>query len=99
MSLAGPEEVLFTTAFICNKSESLLSVIEKCLDNGLGSCLIVEDDRRLVGRISLDDIRQALMDGTAIVDPTLEWHLANTGAMASTNRLRNDIGHDDVLQA
>jgi perosamine synthetase len=99
MALAGPEEASFTTAFICNKSESLLSVIEKCLDNGLGSCLIVEDDQRLVGRISLDDIRQGLMDGSAIVDPTLEWHLAGTDALASMNQLRNDIGHDAVLQA
>ena len=29
-----------------------------------------------IGRISLDDIRRALADGTAIVDPTLGWHLA-----------------------
>jgi perosamine synthetase len=99
MSLAEYQETSFLTAYICNKSASLLSVIEKCLDNGLGSCLIVEDDQRLVGRISLDDIRQALTDGTAIVDPTLGWHLTSANAMASANRLRNDINHDDVLQA
>ena len=38
MSLAAPEETSIETAFVCNKSESVLSVIEKCLDNGLGSC-------------------------------------------------------------
>jgi perosamine synthetase len=105
MSLAAPEktsnasvaEVSLPTAFVCNKSESMLSVIEKCLDNGLGTCLIVGDDRRLVGRISLDDIRRGLVDGTAMVDPTLEWHLANGGASAT--RLRNDIVHDGILQA
>src|SRR6266550_3195130 len=105
MSLAAPEkaskaslgEVSLPTAFVCNKSESILSVIEKCLDNGLGTCLIVEDDQRLVGRISLDDIRRGLVDGTAMVDPTLEWHLANGGASAT--RLRNDIVHDGILQA
>jgi perosamine synthetase len=105
MSLAAPEEVTESTRlvdktaeFICNKSESVLSVIEKCLDNGLGTCLIVEDDQRLIGRISLDDIRQALVDGTAIVDPTVEWHLASIGGMASLNHLRNDLTQDDVLQ-
>jgi perosamine synthetase len=101
MSLAAPEEAASsaTTAFVCSRSESMLSVIEKCLDNGLGTCLIVEDDQRLVGRISLEDIGRALVDGTAMVDPTLEWHLASTGPMASTNRLRNDVVDDGVLQA
>ena len=105
MSLAAPEEVSATTGpvdgtaeYVCNKSESVLSVIEKCLDNGLGTCLIVEDDQRLIGRISLDDIRQALLDGTAIVDPTVEWHLASIGAMASPTHRRNDLTQDGVLQ-
>jgi perosamine synthetase len=105
MSLAAPEEVTKTTAtvgktaeFVCNKSESVLSVIEKCLDNGLGTCLIVEDDQRLIGRISLDDIRQALVDGTAIIDPTVGWHLASIGAMAPINHLRNDLTQEGVLQ-
>jgi perosamine synthetase len=93
MSLAESQETS-SLAFICNRSESVLSVIEKCLDNGLGTCLIVEDDHRLVGRISLDDIRRALTDGTAIVDSTLGWHLA--AAELPANRLRNDI--DGVLQ-
>ncbi len=98
MSLAEPEELSLTAAFVCNKSESVLSVIEKCLDNGLGTCLIVEDDQRLAGRISLDDIRQALLDGSAIIDPTLGWHLTDVGATAATRRLRNDIVDDAVLQ-
>src|ERR1700730_14207054 len=98
MSLAEPEGTSLTTAFVCNKSESVLSVIEKCLDNGLGTCLIVEDDQRLAGRVSLDDIRQALLDGTAIIDPTLGWHLADAGTTVATSRLRNDIVDDAVLQ-
>src|SRR5258705_2873015 len=97
MSLAAPEGTSSETAYVCNKSESVLSVIEKCLDNGLGTCLIVEDDQRLAGRISLDDIRQALLDGKAIVDPTLGWHLADAGTTAATHRLRNDVD-DAVLQ-
>src|SRR5580693_10256238 len=98
MSLAAPEGTSSETAYVCNKSESVLSVIEKCLDNGLGTCLIVEDDQRLAGRISMDDIRQALLDGTAIVDPTLGWHLTDAGATATTRQLRNDIADAAVLQ-
>ena len=105
MSLAAPEEVKEaneivdkTAEFVCNRSASVLSVIEKCLDNGLGRCLLVEDDQRLIGRISLDDIRQALVDGTAIVDPTVEWHLASIDAVTSLNRLRNERAQDEVLQ-
>src|SRR4030095_10745757 len=94
MSLAAPEETSLEAAFVCNKSESVLSVIEKCLDNGLGSCLVVGDDHRLIGRLSLDDIRRALADGTAIVDPTLGWHPA--GNMISANPLRNDV--DETLR-
>ena len=98
MFLAGSEELSPTAAFVCNKSDSVLSIIEKCLDNGLGTCLIVEGDQRLVGRISLDDIRRALLDGTAIVDPTVGWHLTDGDATLATRRLRNDIAHDAVLQ-
>src|SRR3979411_1474934 len=97
MSLAVPEEMSLTAGFVCNRSESVLSVIEKCLDNGLGTCLIVEDDQRLAGRISMDDIRQALLDGPASVDTTLGRHLPHTGTTAAPRPLRNDID-DAVLQ-
>ena len=96
MSLAAPEETSIEAAFVCNKSESVLSVIEKCLDNGLGSCLVVGDDHRFIGRISLDDIRRALADGTAIVDPTLGWHPA--GNMIAANPLRNDVDQQEILR-
>lgn len=95
MALAVPEEMSLAADFVCSKTESVLSVIEKCLDNGLGSCLIVGDDRRLVGRISLDDIRRALTNGTAIMDPTLGWH--PTGSTIAGTPLRNDIDGDDSL--
>jgi perosamine synthetase len=98
MSLALPEEPSLTSAFVCNKSESVLSVIEKCLDNGLGTCLIVEEDQRLVGRISLADIRDALRDRTALVNPTVGWHLTDAGTTSATRRLRNDIGDEAILQ-
>jgi perosamine synthetase len=99
MSLVERDGTSLPTALVCNKSESVLSVIEKCLDNGLGNCLIVEDDQRLVGRISLDDVRHALRDGTAVVDPTLGWHLTAVGTTLATRRLRNDVVDEATLQA
>ena len=42
--------------FVCNTSESLIAAIEKCLDNGLGTCLVIGEKRHFVGVISLDDI-------------------------------------------
>ena len=96
MALAAPEEESPQAAFVCSRSESVLSVIEKCLDNGLGACLVVGDDHRLMGRISLDDIRRAIADGTAIADPTLGWH--PTGNMISANALRNDTDQQDTLR-
>src|SRR4030095_3985730 len=97
MSLAAPEESSIEAAFVCNKSESVLSVIEKCLDNGLGSCLVVGDDHLFIGRISLDDIRRALADGTAIIDPTLGWHPAGNMIAAATP-LRNDVDEQETLR-
>lgn len=60
--------------FVCRTSETLFAAIEKCLDNGLGACLIVGDKRHLVGRISLDDIGKAVLEG-ALLNPTLGQHI------------------------
>ncbi len=89
-------ETVTDSPYVCRRSDNILSVIEKCLDNGLGSCLIVEDSDRLVGRVCLDDIRRAILDGTAISDPTLDRHLRHLDAGES---LRNDTTEDDVLRA
>lgn len=100
MPLLETEEEQSHRAFVCHRSESIFAAVEKCLDNGLGTCLIVEDDERLVGRVSLDDIRRAILDGSAMTDPTLERHLATSAAVPiDGNRMRNDITVDeDVLQ-
>jgi perosamine synthetase len=101
MSLQQMDAPSLNSALVCRRSESVFAAIEKCLDNGLGACLIVEDNERLVGRISLDDIRRSVLDGTAIVDPTLERHIAAVAAAAPivANRLHNDTAvDDDVLQ-
>jgi perosamine synthetase len=60
--------------YVCNTSETLFAAIEKCLDNGLGTCLVVENDDRFVGRITLDDIGKAVLDG-ALLNPSLGQHL------------------------
>ena len=101
MSLSIPEASSFgdddgspgEDAYICNASESLIAVIEKCLDNGLGICLVVEDGNHLVGRITLDDIGKLVLDG-ALLNPTLGQHLETLGG-----RLQNDTSMDaDVLR-
>lgn len=100
MSLAAVEEPLLQEAYVCKRSDSVFTAIEKCLDNGVGSCLIVGDDHRLVGRISLDDIRRALLDGRALDDPSLERHLADAATALTASTLHNDTAVDaQILQA
>ncbi len=49
--------------FVCRPSDSLLSVIERCLKNTLGRCLVLDDEGRPSGEVSLDEIRLVLRDG------------------------------------
>ncbi len=94
MSLSMPEASSFgdegesngEDAYICNTSENLIAVIEKCLDNGLGTCLVVEDDNRLVGRITLDDIGKAVLEG-ALLNPTLGQHMETLWPAAAQRRI------------
>jgi perosamine synthetase len=86
-ALTGDDE------YICNTSDTLFAVIEKCLDNGLGTCLVVEGEDRFVGRISLDDIGTAVLGG-ALRNPTLGQHVE-----MFARRLANDPSADNqVLQ-
>ena len=79
--------------FVCSTSESLIVAIEKCLDNGLGTCLVVGDKRHVVGRISLDDIGKAVLEG-ALLNPGLDQHIERF-----SHRLHNDSSVDkDVLR-
>lgn len=66
---AGAHEML---PFVCRQSESLFVAIERCLDNGLGACLLVDDDDRMIGRITLDDLRRAVRDGCVLTDARLD---------------------------
>ncbi len=79
--------------YVCYTSETLFAAIEKCLDNGLGTCLVVEDQDQFVGRISLDDIGKAVLDG-ALLNPSLDQHVE-----MFAHRLANDPSSDSqVLQ-
>ena len=77
---------------VCNASESPLAAIEKCLDNGLGACLVV-DGGRYLGRITLEQLGQAALDG-ALLAPTIGQHLTS-GARRLPNAAAADAG---VLQ-
>lgn len=101
MSLFMPEAPSFgddgepsgEDGYVCKTSENLIAAIEKCLDNGLGTCLVVENDNRLVGRITLDDIGKSVLEG-ALLNPTLGQYL-----QTFTRHLRNDgSGDANVLR-
>lgn len=66
--------------FTCLESDSLLTAIERCLDNRTGTCFIVDQDRRVIGHITLDDVRRAIRDGIAANEATLAQHLAHCAA-------------------
>jgi perosamine synthetase len=61
--------------FTCKRSDNVFAAIEKCLDNGLGACFIVGEDRSLVGRVTLDDIRSGILDGHVLDDTSLERYI------------------------
>ena len=69
--------VLENREFVCKRSDNVFAAIEKCLDNGLGACLVVGDDQSLIGRITLDDIRSGILDGHLLGDTSLEHYIQN----------------------
>lgn len=58
--------------FVCRQSDNVFVAIEKCLDNGLGVCLVVDDEDRPIGRITLDEIRRAIREGCVLTDTSLD---------------------------
>jgi perosamine synthetase len=84
-ALAGDED------FVCDASESPMAAIEKCLDNGVGACLVV-DGPRYLGRVTLDELGRAALDG-ALLAPTLRQHITTFG-----RRLANDPAGAERLQ-
>src|SRR5690349_18667469 len=79
--------------FVCDASDSPVAAIEKCLDNGVGTCLVV-DGQRYLGRVTLEELGRAALDG-GLLAPTLGQHLLTFG-----RRLPNDPAiTGDGLQA
>ena len=66
MTLLAPDTRL--VELTCGPSDNILAAAEKCLDNRLGVCFVVDSHRRLLGRVTLDDIRHAIMGGQALSD-------------------------------
>jgi perosamine synthetase len=86
-ALAGDDE------FVCDASDSPIAAIEKCLDNGLGACLVV-DGRRYLGRVTLEELGRAALAG-GLLAPTLGQQLGTFG-----RRLSNEpAASGDGLQA
>ena len=80
-ALTGDED------FVCDASDSPLAAVEKCLDNGLGTCLVV-DGQRYLGCITLDELGQAALNGGLRV-PTLGQHMATIGRRLSNTAAAN----------
>ncbi|HYD07817.1 MAG TPA: aminotransferase class I/II-fold pyridoxal phosphate-dependent enzyme, partial [Reyranella sp.] len=82
--MAGDED------FVCDAKDSPMTAIEKCLDNGLGACLVV-DGQRYLGRVTLDELGQAALDG-ALRAATIGQQMD-----AFTHHLANGPSSTDVL--
>lgn len=89
-----------TLWFVCRRSDSLFVAIEKCLDNGLGACLLVDDDDRVIGRITLDDLRRAVRDGCMLTGVRLDHYARVDPGKARQNvgTARSVLGDDAVLE-
>jgi len=82
--------------YTCERSDSVFAAIEKCLDNGVGACVIV-DEGKPVGKVSLDDIRRAILDGSAIHEPMLDPLVSHMTDPLGNGQLRNDVNVDDKI--
>ncbi|MBV8534344.1 MAG: aminotransferase class I/II-fold pyridoxal phosphate-dependent enzyme [Alphaproteobacteria bacterium] len=53
------------TEFTCASTDSVMMAAEKCLDNRLGVCFVLDARQRLLGRLTLQQIRKSVVDGRA----------------------------------
>lgn len=97
LSPAGADEA---HPFVCRRTDNVFVAIEKCLDNGLGVCLVVDDEDRLIGRITLDEIRRAIREGGVLTDTKLDRYLiADPGnAQRKLGAAVIAVGNDAVLK-
>ncbi len=67
--------------YICHQGESVLAAMERCLANGLGVCLVVDETRRPVAQVTMDELRRALREGRLVADASLRRLLADREAL------------------
>jgi|SRR5215469_2698867 len=97
LSPVGADEM---QPFVCWRTDNVFVAIEKCLDNGLGACLVVDDEDRLIGRITLDEIRRAVREGGVLTDTNLARYvtLDPANAQRKLGAAVIAVGNDVVLK-
>jgi perosamine synthetase len=63
LHVAGIETEAGTTGFVCRATDGLWTAIERALDNVYGLVFVTNGDGEAIGRLTLQDLRQALRDG------------------------------------
>jgi len=76
--------------FTCQRGESALAAIERCLNNGHGVCFVLDEERRILGRVEMDDLRWALIEGRLLSSMDLGRLLSELAARAPRNDRRED---------
>ncbi len=81
--------------FTCRRGDTILAAAERCLDNGTGVCFVVDEHRRLLGRVSLDEVRSAIVDGRAAMDGTLAPLLGDAAVETADHETVMPVVADD----
>jgi perosamine synthetase len=81
--VASTKQALAERPFVCGRSDNVLSAIEKCLNNGIGTCFVTNEDDTLVGRVSLEDLRRGLLSGQASGNPSIEDYITAIAPLAN----------------
>src|SRR5215469_12485876 len=58
----------------CYASETIFAAAEKCIDSATDTCFVIDDSQRLIGSISLQSIRRAILEGNGIDNDVIAHH-------------------------
>jgi len=64
-------------AFTCRQGDGLMTAIERCLDNQTGVCFVIDGAGCVLGRLTLDGIRAAIVAGRASIEDCLQPAIAS----------------------
>lgn len=67
----APADLSRIGAFGCGVSDDLWTVIEKALDNGYGLVFVIDRSGRVLGRVTLDDLRAVIRTGAHLNCPNI----------------------------